>query len=188
MKFSLVTKGIRAEKPIEFTLEGGEPCKCVMRAMTGAEEISVAGDAIGIAKKRGVENPIDGHPIYDVAIWACTLAVTCLDPDSSSERRDPYFADAEEVLAGLHTDTIAILFERQQIFQEEVSPRRRAQTFDDLLRMTREFAEANDDGPFVLWSPLTRKVWARTIAKAVMSSPELKSLISSVSEASGATS
>lgn len=189
MKFSQINKGIRAEREVVFDMPDGQSVKLAVRPLTGAEEVDARAKAIALAKARGVEDPRDGHPIHDACFWASVLAIACVDVDSSPAKRDPFFRDAEEVLAELQIDSMALLYERQAVWQEECSPLKTTRSVADLIEMTKQ-AALSEDGhgfPFQPMSPITRLLWERFMAAHAWTSLALKLPSGSPSPSSGPT-
>lgn len=193
MKFSsleTIAAGTHAERNVDLPVPGRDapPVPMAMRPLSGAEDISVCAEALKMAKARGVESPTFGDPIYDLALWANTVAVSFVDVDSPRDKREPFFdGGAEQVLANLHPETIAYLAERQAVWQEECSPSVRAKSVGELFSLAKGLAEASDDSFFSRLSPRTRWSLARTLARLLLKSPEASSLFSSLAEPSTAT-
>lgn len=170
MRFSSLVKGKRAERAATIRV-GVADVPLRLRPLSAIEETDVIAAAIAHAKAKGAE-PTAGHPIYEAAIMANTLAVACIDPDSD----DGAFFDggAAQVLSELDTDTIAQLYEQQQIWQEECSPSVRAKSFEELFGLAKKLSETDDPLAYVRLSPRTRWILQRTTGALLPTSPEPK--------------
>jgi hypothetical protein len=156
--------------------------------LTGLEEAAVLAKARGFAKERGVDDPRDGNPIYDLGQWVHTLAVACIDPESPEEAPRPFFeGGADQILASelLGRDVIAYLYEHQQSWQDEVSPRARTIGAAELVAHVVEVASTEDPTPFLRLVPALRWSLHRSMALALLTSPTLKSLLSSGFDSAG---
>jgi hypothetical protein len=134
--FAQIAKGRLARKTVELPLAGshadsvtgewrGESAKVDLRVLTGVEQLTVLEKARAAAKARGVDDPIDGDPIYDLALVVETLLLACIDIDSPDDAPRPYFSSADEILRSpmLTRDHLAFLYESQLAWQDECSPR-----------------------------------------------------------------
>jgi hypothetical protein len=178
VKFSAIQIGARAERTIELpdVLHEGKPVPIILRPLTGIEEAD--------ALRRGYEFAAQGNakaeagdPIYDLGVMVHTLAVGCLDPDSSTEDRKPFFdGGAEQILKQLGRETIHFLYQRHELWQDECSPYTRNMSANDLMLKVAEVASSIDDGPFTRMSPATRWIFTRTTARLLLDSREDKSV------------
>lgn len=183
-KFALICKGTRATKVATVALRGDpEPTeiRCLIRPLNGAEEAGVLASAIAFAKSRGADDPKPGHQLYEFGLWVHTVVIGCLDETAPNE---PYFESAEQVLEHLDRDRIALLFELQQTWQDECSPRLHHLSPEAYKQSILEIALQGDDAenPFEKWSPVLRLSWARFTAGLLLNSNEHKSLFGSASE------
>ena len=118
-KFFNIVRGTRALKPIEFTI-WGETARCSMRALNGMEEGDALAAGRAYAVSKGLAEPKETDRLYEIGVMAATLSVACVDSDAPETR---YFTGLTEILEHLDTDRIAYLFEVQQHWQDECSPR-----------------------------------------------------------------
>jgi hypothetical protein len=192
--FGQIAKGKRARRALEFPLLGGttdgEPplLKVDVVVLTALEEAAVLAKARAFAKERGVDEPKDGNPIYDLGQWIHTLAVACVDSESPEDAPRPFFeGGAEQILASelLGRDVIAYLYEHQQSWQDEVSPRARKIGAAELVAHVVEVAASEDPSPFLRLVPALRWSLHRSMAVALLTSPTLKSLLSSGYDSAG---
>jgi hypothetical protein len=197
--FSQLAKGRRARKTVTFPLlaaavaEGTEPRELAVDVivLSGLEDADVMGKARAFAKERGVDDPKDGNPIYDLALWAFTLAIACVDPESPETDPRPFFdGGAEQILASnlLGRDTIAYLYEHQQQWQDEVSPRARTVGPEELLAHVLAVASAEDPTPFFRLAPALRWTLHRSMAALLVTLQMPRSPSGSASADAGASS
>lgn len=185
MKFSQLQKGARLERSAELTgyvAEDGKPVTFLIRALTGAEEADAIRAAFDYARQDGNDKPAEGDALFDMGLMANVIAVACLDPDSPATERTPFFSGgASEILRELSRDTIVHLYNRQALWQDEVSPYRRRLTSEELLAKALEVVAEESDRPFSELSPATQWIFTRTMARLLVGSPEGRSLFTSLS-------
>jgi hypothetical protein len=193
MKFSLLGLGTAAEHDISIPLVGGDgnpvTIACKVRPLTGAEEANAIEFATDYAKKRGVDeaHAREGTALWDLGYMVKVLHLACLDGESMP--RQPFFdGGPEQILAVLPRETIALLFELQQHWQDEVSPSQKRMPAHEMLAKVREWAEADDERPFVRLSPGLRWICARSMARLLVTLLEGSSPSSSSTESTGQTS
>lgn len=211
-KFSQIVKGTRARRRVLLPL-GDAPAMVPALTSDGASVVEVSPDAVPVdlrpltsgeqaevlsraaadAKARGVTDPRDGNPIYDLAEMEHTLALACLDPDSPADAPRPFFDGGVEQIRSspdLGRDRIAFLFAHFQQFQDECSPSLRkvdpAQMVAslDILggdddRMAQDFFGSMGLG--------LRWIYMRTLARLYRTSPTPSLPSTSASASSGAS-
>ena len=184
MRFSQAELGTRAERPIEFTIKG-TPVSFALRPLTGAEEGLALSRATEYAKAKNAAKVEPGNPIFDLGLMVHALAIACVDVDSPAAARAPYFdGGAEQIFANLDTEEIAFLHARYELWQEECSPSKRAQSGAELVAMLVKIVEAEDDLPFVSARPGMLLSLLRITGSLCLRSPELRSQLSSHSAGS----
>lgn len=138
-KFSTVVAGARARKRIQLPLPGahvdaetgdwvGPTAELDVRALRDDEHTDVLREALGFARKRGLEKPEDGDALYERGKMLHTLAIACIDHESPPDNPQPYFDNGWEQIhkSDLMTpEVIGYLYLQQQVFQDEVSPLRK---------------------------------------------------------------
>lgn len=157
MKFSLVSKGARAEQASSFRFRN-EEVLVLFRPLTLAEEMAAETEAIRACKTAGAE-PKPGTPIYEAARMAAILVAGCLDPDSPPGARTSLFdGGSDQVCADLDTDTIGLLYGQHQAWQEQCSPSYRQKTDGQLFTLAKQLAEDAETDPLAYWrqSPKTQ--------------------------------
>lgn len=187
MKFSEVFRGTRAERRIVFSFYGHET-PILLRPLSALEESDAAAYAVKTATGKGT-TAAAGDSVYDAAYAAQTLSLACLDADSPTAARTPFFdGGPDQVLRELDADTIGALFADHQIWQERCSPALRVQTAGDLFALAKKVAE--DDDPLVFARMSQRTQWSllRFSAALLVHSQVLKSSSSSPLSESGTTS
>ena len=166
-RFSKLVKGTRARKPFALALpNAAEDVSIALVSLSGADEVEVFAQARAFAKSKGIDDPKQGDPIYERAIWASTLLLACIDPESPESSPVPFFDSVEEILGGLDRDRIALLFEAQQAWQDETSPRPGSMSAVEFVDMTFACARAEEgaDLPFERLRPVTRRSFVHTLA------------------------
>jgi hypothetical protein len=179
MRFSTVSQGTRAERAASFK-HGTTVVNVLLRPLTAAEEIEVISKATALAESKGIKNPRPDNPIYESAIWAHSLALACLDPDSPTDARAPTFdGGAEQALAALDSDTLAVLYEQLRVWQEECSPSLRTVGTDALWNALKEVATSDDPFVYARLSPHMRWTLQRFTAALLLKSPGARPFSSS---------
>lgn len=191
MKFSQAVRGKRAEKLVEvpgLRTPAGEPVRCAMRPLTGAEESAVAEGARAHAASKGNPNAGSGNELYNIGRMAHTLAIGCLDPESPIERREPFFdGGAAQVLAELHIEAITFLWEHFELWQDECSPFEYKLTDEQLFARAQEVAAPGGETSFISMSPSMRWLFTHSMARLLSSSLAHKSSSGSPSESAPTT-
>jgi hypothetical protein len=188
MKLSQIALGRAAERPTEFPVIDAEglvvTVKALVRVIDGTEETKGLVYAAQYATDNGATDAREGHPLWDLGFMAKIVHLACLDPESPEKKREPTFDSVEQVLS-LPRETIAFLFEAQQVWQDQCSPTVKRFDANKLLDHVRELAESESDLPFLRLSPALRLILLRSMAALLMSAPEAKSLGSSSSASAG---
>lgn len=179
-RFQEIARGTAATKVVDLPLSGGEPVKVAVRPLNGAELGRVIGDAraYALAEKRRafpddtrpLPEPKEGDRLYDLGHMAATLLAACEDPDKPGT---PFFGSREEILDGLDSDRIVLLYEQQQAWQDHCAPRVDRMNREDFFKLTFDLGQEDEgqpDSPFARLRPSLRLSWARTIARLYMGS------------------
>ncbi len=137
-KFSEVVQGARARRRIKLPLPGaqvdgetgqwtGPTAELDIRVLRDDEYIEVLTSALAFARKRGLDRPEDGDPLYERGRMLHTLAITCLDWEKADE---PFFTGWEEITKSevMTPEVVGYLYLQQQIFQDEISPLNKGMT------------------------------------------------------------
>lgn len=213
MRFGQIAKGTRARKTVPLPLGDGPmvaphvaedgsitfpPADGVvmvdLRPLTQGEAGDVLAQARAYAVSKGVSDPRDGNPIYDMAEVEYTLALACIDHDSPPDAPAPFFdggVDQIRASADLGRDRLLYLYEQHQLFQDECSPSLRKLAPDDLLAAMVRLA--GEDGAeaqrfFTSMGPGLRWICTRTLACLWSISLGLNSPSTSPSGGSGSSS
>jgi len=151
--FAQMKRGRRAVDRVELRLNDGGPddtLVTLVRVLAPGEEIEVIRQATAHAIAKGVEKPGNGDEIFDLALWAHTLALVCLDPDSPENARTPTFASVAELLSddpnGLTSEHLSYLFERWHAWQDACSPRVKEMTEVEAIELCTKLANAESLG------------------------------------------
>lgn len=194
-----LTKGKRARRTVHMPL-GGAPLPSLvgadgqlqsavmaestvaiaLRVLTPGEQSDVLSRARADAKAKGVEEPRDGNPIYDLAEMEHTLLLASLDPDSPDDNPRPFFSSITEIRTSpeLTRDHVAYLFELHQQHQDECAPLRQNVAIDEVMASLLVLA-SDDEGEARLFfdslGPALRWIFMRTLARLWSNSPTPKS-------------
>lgn len=187
MKFANIVRGTRARKTV--TIEGiedeeGKPIPIDVRPLNGVEQAEVLAKARAFAEGKGVKDPKDGEPIYELGKQTYTLLLGCVDHDSPADKPAPFFASADEILAGLDRDRRSYLYELQESWEDQCAPRPSEMQAKDFMQWCMDVCAASegDDGPFVRLRPVLRWSCVRTLAAIHVLSQTHKSESGSPSE------
>lgn len=192
-RFRQITQGTRARKAFPFqasTSSDGEPVQVDLRPLTSAEEVDALAQARAYAVARGLVEPKEGQPVYDLAVMAFVVLLATLDHDSPADKPAPFFDDVEQVLT-LDRDRLSLLYEAQVSWQELCSPRPTKLSPEEYAGLVYALAteEVGDAvSPFVARLPRATLVsCARTMARQLLTSPTPRSSSSSSTSVSGAS-
>jgi hypothetical protein len=168
-RFSRLAKGTLEGEVIDFEIRPGLIDRIRVLPLLGSSDAEIAEKARHFAEKRGAK-PEKKAPEYEIGVYVHTLLLACKDPDSPTEKPDPYFASAEEILDekhGLDRSRIALLYEHQMRIQEAYAPKIAhglgAVEFFDLLQKTTE-ADEGAELPFERLPRATQRTFVRGIA------------------------
>lgn len=187
-RFADIARGTRATKIVRLPL-GDDVVPVRLRVLASGELAQVLERTRADARARGVDEPRDGNPIYDLCEMEHTLAFACLDADAPEQSAVPFFSGVEEIRRSpeLGRDRIAYLYEQWQVFQDEVSPSLRTMSPAELVGAMQKLALEDDGdalaffgslGPGLRWSCM------RTLARLWLASLTPSSPSSSLSEQS----
>lgn len=203
--FGQLAKGTRARKTIKLGFgrarinpgtgeweanEGGTIVELDVRPTNPIEHTLIVERSRAFAMGKGVPNPKDGDELYEDAKILYTLVIACIDKGSPEKDPKPFFEGGFDQLHGtelLLPDHIGYLYEQQQLWQDECSPRFTNQTPGQFMAAV--MATAGGDSSFFDGArPGMRWDFARTLAAAYLNLMTLKSPTSSGSSSSmGAT-
>lgn len=184
-RFADIAKGTRALRVVPLPLAEDVTVEVAVRPLNGAEmgQAQALARAYALAemeKARGdsarpLPEPKEGDRLFDLGYMAATLAIACVDPKDS---KTPFFAGAEEILSELDPDRIVLLYEEQQAWQDRCAPPARKLGPMGLMGLVAQLAAEEEDAaesPFLRLRPFIRLSFARTLARMLMSFPQLKS-------------
>lgn len=121
MKASAILAGVRGDSPGQL-VHNGQEIAVAIRCLDTIEASAVREKARAYAVEKGVAEPADGEPIYDMAVMAHTLLIAVLDAESPADNREPFFVSFDEVRART-PEQIAHLYEQQRRVQELADPK-----------------------------------------------------------------
>lgn len=169
--FSTIAAGVRARKRVTATTIAGDAFACDLRPMVGDDDALALQRAREFAQARGVAEPREGEPIYELALAVESLAIACVDPDDAAK---PFFdGGAAQIRAHLDRDRILYLYETLTTWQASFSPREHTLDWPTFVAKVYELAtagEADADAPFARWAPAMRESFTRTLARLWWSS------------------
>lgn len=164
--FSTIAAGARARKRVEATTIAGAAFACELRPLVGDDDALVLQRAREFAIARGVAEPREGEPIYELALAVESLAIACVDPDDAAR---PFFdGGSAQIRAHLDRDRILYLYETLAAWQATFSPRERTIDWPAFVAKVYELAtagEADADAPFARWPHGTLASFTRTLAR-----------------------
>lgn len=190
--FGQLAQGTRSRKAIPLGLgrarispetgawetgDGGVLVELDVRPLNPLETSTVIERARAFAVSKGVKDPKDGDELYDDAKILHTLVLACLDHDSPPDAPRPFFEGGFDQLHGtelLLPDHIAYLYEQQQLWQDECSPRFMRQTPGQFMAGV-VAAAGGDPSFFVGARPGMRWDSMRTLAAAYLNLMTLQS-------------
>ena len=181
MRFSDITKGIRAVRAITLPI-GGVEHPLAVRPLNGGEQGDALAAAVAYAESKGVKAPKEGDRLYDLGLMVATVVMGCVCADDHAAT---FFASPEEVLAGLDADRIALLYEQHQDWQDTCGARATKQTGGEWYAKVLEVANAvADEDPLSRLRPAMRRDWERTIAVQFLISQQARLSLTSDSSTS----
>jgi hypothetical protein len=178
-RFNSILKGTLARKPITVPMWGGATFTCDVVPLLGGVEAEVLKAAREFAQKRGIAEPRNGDPIYELGIWVHTLLHACKDHETPAEAPAPFFESADEILDHLDRDRIALLFEAQQSWQDHCAPRPRSMDTAEYFKAVIDHAIAPEDAeelPFERFAPILRRGFVHFMARQLYASLQLNVL------------
>lgn len=176
--FAAICKGVEHVREVEITTLDGTKAKCLLRILVGADDAVVLQKAREFAKARGVDNPSEQDPLYQLGFWCNTLLIACVDADSPEGNRRPFFDSVDQMLRHLDRDRISYLFEQWRLWQEQNAARPASMSPEEFIGAVFTIAqkELGDDLPFVHWGLTLQLSFVHTLARAYVDSLPLRSL------------
>ncbi len=172
-KLSQIVQGTRARKVVPTTLLDGGEANVSLRPLAGIDDAAVLERAREFAVSRGVKDPKPGDSLYELGLQVHTLLEATLDVDSDA----PFFdGGADQLLANMDSDRIALLFERQRHLQDEISPRKGSMSESEFWTKIVQVAGSEDRDESFFWQlkPGLQKDFLHSMAKLLLSSLGLK--------------
>lgn len=192
-RFRDISLGTQARRPVDLTLQNGQTVAVDLRVLNVDEEVAALAGARRYAVERGLPDPKEGDPIYDLGVMAHVMLLAAVDHDSPVDKPVPFFDDAKQA-AELDRDRLQLLYEAQQVWQEECSPRRLKMEVGEYAALVFRLAGEEEEGggdaadPFLRRLPRATLVSCmRTMARQLLGSPQPRSLSSSSDAPDGAS-
>lgn len=179
MKFSKIARGHLAREQASVTTIAGDTAEFILRPVLAEDDALILEGTRKFVIKHGEPEARVGDPLYDLGIQVHTLVLACMDAEAPEQ---PFFdGGIEQVMKHLDRDRIALIYQRHERFQDEVSPRKGSLSEKEFFKALVEIAasEEGDDRPFDSMRPGLLRSFARTTARQLVSSLGLKSLFSS---------
>ncbi len=166
-RFSAIARGTRSVRPVTLSIWGQDVAVGV-RPLTALELVGVLSRSRAFSVENGVKDPREGDRLHDLSHMVQTLLVGCVDTQAEAE---PFFDSAEQILANLDADRICFLYESQQMWQDECSPRPAGMTGEEFFAKVLQVAgwESGKPDPLALMRPISRLNWEHTICVRFMS-------------------
>lgn len=172
--------GIQKDTPEQVEARGDSPVEKIMvgiRALNPEERSEVLSLAYSRAVSKGATGDVEKSAAYQLELAVATVGIAAVDPSSDRRRPILFFGDtlAEAVetirKSPLMTDDIVLyLRERQEAFQDEVSPQALTVRDNELYDIAKK---AVDDEDFLhFFRPGLLVKFSRTMAALVLSSLE----------------
>jgi len=141
-KMSAVPQAAPKTKPTSFDV-GATKVTCLIRHLMGAEEGKILRDARAYAVANGVADPKPEDPLYLLGNMYATVLYGYVDEQAPAE----LFFDggAAQISACFDRDQIAMLWARQQAFQDECSGMAAAVTDAEVLAWVYRIAMGGAD-------------------------------------------
>jgi len=167
-KFRDVAAGAQARKLFDFPLPSGTTVPVALVPLFGESEAEVFRDARLFAIERGLPDPKKGDELYELGLWVATIVRGVVDPDSPQDAPVPFFDSVAQIMdprKGLGREWIALLFEAQQAWQDEISPRPKAMGAVEYFQAIAEIVEAppHAEIPFFRWRRGLQASFLRTL-------------------------
>lgn len=186
-RFSQIVRGTRARRSVSLAF-GDSPVEIDVRPLTAREEAEALAGARAYAVGKGIAEPKEGHPEYDLAVLAHYAYAACVDHDSPADAPAPFFDSAEQAIS-LDRDRLQILYEAWLSWQEECSPRKTTLTPEQYAGLVFSLAEGGEgaaDDPFLRRLPRATLVSCmRTMALQLCGSLTPRSPTTSSTSAGG---
>lgn len=163
MKLRELAQGTRAVNPVELPLanvaerkaEGADQpppdsVRVGVRCISGEETADILAAARAFAKSRGVDDPGNGEPLYDLGLQVHTLLVAVVDldhpqPESQSAR---FFDSVDQILQSplIGRDGIQYLYEAWDTWQAITSPQADTLDLPGMTSVLADLAKAEEEG------------------------------------------
>ena len=162
-RFSDIKRQPRATRTISLPVPGGEDVSVAVQVLTGREFALITSRASEYATALGAKDPKPGVELYDLGVMVHTLLLGCV---ASDDHTTPFFSSADEILDGLDTDRIALLYEEQVSWQDECAPRPGRMGDGEFFATVLRFAgwKEGQPDPFPRLRPYLRLSFTHTLA------------------------
>lgn len=186
-RFAQIVRGTLARTPVTLTF--GEASVVVdVRPLLVHEEIDALARARAHAQAKGLADPKEGEPVYDLAVMAHVAVLAAVDHDSPADAPVPFFDSVDQALS-LDRDRLHLLYESQTEWQQQCSPRKTTMTPEEYAGLVFALAGGSEGAdPFFNRLPRALLVSCmRTMAAQLLNSPTPSSPSTSSASPSGAS-
>ncbi len=186
-KFRDVAEGQLARRAVEFPLPSGRLVTVAVVPLFGESEAEILAAARAYAQAHGVPDPKKGDELYEFGIWVHTVVRGVVDPDSPVDNPQPFFdggvAQILDPRSGLGREWIALLFEAQQAWQDELAPRPKEMGAVEFFQHIMTIVEAppRTELPFFRWRRVLQDSFLRTLCKTLCAPHPSKSPLGATS-------
>ena len=186
-KFRDIAQGALARRPVEFPLPSGRVITVAVVPLFGESEAAVLKDARAFAQARGIPDPKDGDELYELGRWIAVIVRGVIDPESPEDNPQPFFdGGAAQILderTGLGREWIALLFEAQQAWQDELAPRPKEMGAVEYFQAIANIIQAppRSELPFFRWRRVLQESFLRTLCGTLFEAHQVKSLLGVIS-------
>jgi hypothetical protein len=165
MKLHQIVKGTRSIKHVPFRVSNApeitgddwqtdeNTIQVGIRALTPGESSEVLAKAQESALAAGAKEWLATHPLCELHLMVHLVAVACVDSEKPGE---PFFRSAKEILDSpeIAGDNLAYLAQQAKLWNDEVSPRDKELSAEQLITVIVREAERPENAPETFFSRL----------------------------------
>lgn len=184
-RFRDIVRGARARETVPFPIVGVDGEKRVdLRIISADETLDALRSARARSIAKGLAEPKQGEPIYDLSLMMTTVLAAALVVGTD----EPYFDSLEDV-ASLDPDTVQYLYQAHALFTDRCSPRLMKMSPEEFIAGIATLASEDSESVrfFERLVPGMQWTYVHTLARQAVTSQTLRSGSGSTSAASGPT-
>lgn len=136
--FKQIAKGLKARLAVKIDTLDGDPIDVAILPLSAGDEAECIADAIRFAEARGVKDPKPGDRLYEKGLMVAIVLRSVIDPDPAIPEDKPerfFDGGAEQILAILDPERLALLYQSQRQHQSTVMPTTLNWTPYDYIKM-----------------------------------------------------